>query len=176
MYILVLDLEMNQPSEKIIELGYVIGNLETKEILIRKSVFVNPEETLSPDIIKLTGISQSIVDGASTLQDAYDTMVADVKSIGALTMIHQWGVSDSFLLRKQLGENANWIFGRRWIDTKALSQTHALVHKKKLRGGLKRMAGQIGIQVSSELAHRADYDAEITFLVHCNLADHFLLK
>jgi DNA polymerase III alpha subunit (gram-positive type) len=137
---------------------------------------VNPEEILSPDIIKLTNISQSMVDTASTLQNAYDTMTIDVKTFDVLNMIHQWGVSDSFLLRKQLGENTNWIFGRRWIDTKALSQTYALMHKKKLRGGLKRMAGQLGIQVSSELAHRADYDAEITFLLHCKLAQHFLLK
>jgi hypothetical protein len=31
--ILVLDLEMNQPSEKIIELGYVIGNPLTRDIV-----------------------------------------------------------------------------------------------------------------------------------------------
>jgi DNA polymerase III alpha subunit (gram-positive type) len=172
--ILVIDLEMNQPSEKIIELGYVIGNPLTNEIFLRRSILIDPQETISPEIIALTGITQEMVNGASSLDAAYEVMVEEVKNFSALTLIHQWGVPDAAILRHQLNAS-KWIFGRRWLDVKALAQSHAIIHGHKFAGGLKRMAGRIGIQVSRTEAHRADYDAEITFLVHSRLSRFFLL-
>src|SRR5918911_436132 len=103
--ILVIDLELNQPSESIIELGYVIGNPKSGEILRKNSILINPNETLSEVIIELTSITQDMVDSGSSLHFAYQTMVADVVKYEAIPVIHQWGVGDSFLLKKQLGDS-----------------------------------------------------------------------
>src|ERR1700688_4220861 len=66
-----LDLEMNQPSQKIISIGATIGNIKTGEILDKLHVFVNPNEELNPFIVELTKIKQSDVDSAGTLEEAY---------------------------------------------------------------------------------------------------------
>jgi len=51
------DLELNQPSEKIIQLGAIAGNIQTGEILESLSAYINPGEPLDPKIITLTGIT-----------------------------------------------------------------------------------------------------------------------
>jgi len=172
--VLVIDLELNQPSERIIELGYVIGNPKSEEILTKKSIIINPQEILSEEIINLTNISQLTVDNGKTLQFAYETMVNDVLEHNVLSVIHQWGVGDMFLLREQLQEEAEWIFGRRFIDVKALSQAHSIIHGVNCYGGLRKMAARLGIKMSQENQHRADYDAENTFLLYSKLSKLFL--
>lgn len=174
--ILVIDLELNQPSENIIELGYVIGNPKSGEIFTKNSILVNPNETLSDVIIELTNITQEMVDSGVTLQSAYQTMVADVVKYEAIPVIHQWGVGDTFLLKKQLGYELEWIFGRRFIDVKALSQAHSIIHGVNCYGGLRKMAARLGIEMNRKNQHRADYDAEITFLLHGKLSQAFLAR
>jgi len=88
-------------------------------------------------------------------------------------ILFQWGVGDTTLLRKQLPAEVEWPFGRRWIDVKALSQVDAIVNGIKAYGGLKKMARRKGISVDTEKAHRADYDAEITFMLVTQLALNF---
>ena len=173
--VLVIDLELNQPSEKIIELGYVIGNPKTNDILCRNAILVNPEERMADEIVELTGITQEMVDGGTDLRSAYNAMVRDVDKHKAITVIHQWGVGDTHLLKRQLADDDIWRFGLRWLDVKALSQAHGIIHGVKFYGGLRKMAGRLGIQVSSQKAHRADYDAEMTFLLHSRLSRYFLL-
>lgn len=172
--ILVLDLELNQPSEKITELGYVIGDIERCEILIRKSFVVNPVEMLSPEIIELTGIKQDDVDNGCDLRSAYLEMVRDLTKHDALPLIHQWGTPDAYLLRKQINDDRIWKFGRRWIDTKALAQSYAIINGTKFHGGLKKVARRFGVTVSNKETHRADYDAEITLKLHTRLTSYFL--
>lgn len=70
MNVIVVDLEMSQPSRKIIQIGAVFMNLKTGVIINEFDVFVNPEEQLSDFIIKLTGITQKQVDKGSKIQDA----------------------------------------------------------------------------------------------------------
>ena len=166
-------MELNQPSEKIIELGYVIGNPKSGEILCSNSILVNPEETLAEVIIDLTGITQEMVDGGTDIRSAYNAMVRDVNKYEALTVIHQWGVGDTSLLKTQLADDDLWKFGRRWLDVKALSQAHGIINGVKFYGGLRKLAARLGIQMSREKAHRADYDAEITFLLHSRLSHFF---
>ena len=176
MTILVIDLELNQPSEKIIELGYVIGDPISKNILLKRSILIDPLEKLSLDIIKLTNITQEMVDGSSSLRDAYKTMMNDLSHFNTLPLIHQWGIPDAFLLRNQLNDSNLWKFGRRWIDIKALYQTYAIINSENFHGGLRKSAAKIGIRMSKEEAHRADYDAEISFYVYCDLAKRFIVK
>ena len=163
MPIIVFDLELNQPSEKIIEIGYVIGDLASLEIKERQSIIVNPNESLAPEIITLTGISQDEVNNGQSLAEAYQKMVSSVNHHNAKPILFQWGVGDAHLLKSQLPSDIEWPFGRRWIDVKALAQVDALMNGYKVYGGLKKMAARRGIIVDGEKAHRADYDAEMTF-------------
>lgn len=172
--VVVIDLELNQPSEKIIELGYVIGNPQSGIIVAKNSIIVNPEEQLSEFIIGLTNISQAMVDGGHALQVAYQTMIDDVAKYQAIPIIHQWGVGDTNLLKNQLGTEMPWIFGRRFIDVKALSQAHSIIHGINCFGGLRKMAARLGIAMDRQNQHRADYDAEITFLLYSTLSRAFL--
>ncbi len=75
MNIVCLDLELAQPSNKIIEVGYCIGNFTTGEIKYKGYSFCNPEEQLSQYIIDLTSITQSDVDSAGSALDAYNVLI-----------------------------------------------------------------------------------------------------
>jgi DNA polymerase III alpha subunit (gram-positive type) len=59
-----MDLELNQPSRRIIQIGAVIGNIRTGEIVSRFDSKVSPNEELSPAIVRLTKIEQEEVDAA----------------------------------------------------------------------------------------------------------------
>ena len=57
---LALDLEMNQPSGKIIQVGIAIGSAnDRRDQYITKKWYINPNEPLDQFIIDLTGITQS---------------------------------------------------------------------------------------------------------------------
>jgi hypothetical protein len=49
-----MDLELNQPSRRIIQIGAVTGNIRTGEIVSRFDSKVSPNEELSPAIVRLT--------------------------------------------------------------------------------------------------------------------------
>src|SRR5665213_3459183 len=97
-----LDLEMNQPSGKIIQIGAVTGNIYTGEILERLSVFVNPKEELAPFIIELTKIKQEDVDSGLTLEEGYRLLQEMHVSHSAFCNPITWGGGDSVELVEQL--------------------------------------------------------------------------
>ena len=116
-----LDLEMNQPSGTIIQVGACVGNIQTGEILETLSVFVNPKEKLSDFIIDLTGITQEDVNNGVTLEEAYLKLKEMHLRHKSFTNAITWGGGDSKELLDQLGmdqEDERWCFGRRWIDAK----------------------------------------------------------
>lgn len=164
-----LDLEMNQPSGKIIQIGAVVGNIKTGEIFEKLSVFVNPKEDLSPMIITLTGITQDMVDSGVTLEEAYtklkDMHVKHNAFVNAVT----WGGGDSKELGDQLKlENNNftgWCFGRRWIDVKTLYVSWRIANGQTIQGGLKNSCKKLGVPFQGP-AHRADMDALNTFFAY----------
>jgi hypothetical protein len=49
--IVALDLELNQPSERIVQIGAVLGNVRTGEILSQFDAKVNPGEPFSSRIV-----------------------------------------------------------------------------------------------------------------------------
>lgn len=159
---LALDLEMNQPSGKIIEVGIVIGNVYSGAILERKSFIVNPEEQLSPFIIELTKITPEMVDEGSTLLEAYNQIAELHKSYDCFCNAVCWGGGDSIELKKQLGIVEGWIFGRRWIDVKTLYVAHRIAHNTFPAGGLKRACKNRKVPFEGP-AHRAHMDALNTF-------------
>jgi inhibitor of KinA sporulation pathway (predicted exonuclease) len=66
----VVDMEFNQPSGKIIQIGGVAIDAKTGELLDEFLTHVNPKEALDPFIIELCGISQEQVDKAPDIHDA----------------------------------------------------------------------------------------------------------
>lgn len=165
-----LDLEMNQPSGKIIQVGAVVGNLRTGEIIDDLSVIVNPHETLNPFIIQLTGITPEMVTHGATLTEAYEHLTHMYKSHGCFTNPITWGGGDSLDLKQQLGDSAtNWPFGRRWLDVKTIFQFHQLARGQKLQAGLAKALTRVGLAFKGR-KHDARDDARNTFL----LAHHLL--
>lgn len=170
-----LDLEMNQPSGRIIQIGACLGNVRTGELLSRFDVKVNPFETLDPRITALTGITQREVDAADSLPAAYRSLSAwllphaDTRVLNPLT----WGGGDSETLREQLNmQDERWLFGRRWIDVKTLYVAWRMVQGKDIQGGLAKAMTKLGLSFQGR-KHNATDDAVNTFRMYCALLARF---
>lgn len=162
-----IDLEMNQPSGKIIQIGAVIGDTITGVISHRFSVFVNPHEKLNPEIIELCGISQEQVDQGIELEAAYLKLKEFHKNSDFINPV-TWGGGDSQELYDQLLEDTkkDWCFGRRWIDAKTMAVTHMIAKKDRvLKGGLSSTMKNYGLKFQGR-AHDALVDAENTFKMY----------
>jgi len=171
--LLFLDLEMNQPSDKIIQIGYVIVDMMADKILLDARIYVNPEEVLNPRIIELTGISQEQVDSAPLLAEAYKKVCSDVKEHKIFMNPITWGGGDSQCLRTQLGlDQEKFIFGRRWIDTKTLYVAYSIHKKLPYAGGLKKCMSRFNIPFVGR-AHDALVDATNTYTFYKHLLTLF---
>jgi inhibitor of KinA sporulation pathway (predicted exonuclease) len=169
-----LDLELNQPSNKIIQIGYAIGNIVTKEILHQDFIYVNPEERINPFITELTGIADHHVENAVSLETAYELMKNDIAPYECFINPITWGGGDSLFLREQLGfqNNEYFIFGRRWIDVKTLA-IHELVKKAgnfNVKGGLGRTMPKFGLTFEGR-KHDAMHDAVNTLRLYFKLLE-----
>lgn len=164
-----LDLEMNQPSGTIIQIGGVCADIVTGEILEELSIIVHTNETLHPFIIKLTGINQSQVDSGVSLVEAYkmlrDMHIRHKSLLNPMT----WGGGDSEYLRTQLfkantEEPLQWCFGRRWLDIKTLHQLNCMAKGIKIQAGLAKAMTRWGIAFKGT-KHNALDDARNTFIL-----------
>lgn len=175
-YFLALDLELNQPSNKIIQVGAVVGNIKTGEVVDKLSCIVNPKETLgtcndgTTTITQLTGITQEMVDNGMELQDAYLQLVNMSKKWDCFCNPITWGGGDSIELKEQLtGAQINglisWPFGRRWIDAKTIYVTHRLANDLPPKGGLARACNSFGMPFQGR-KHDAMDDAYNTFRIY----------
>lgn len=165
MKLLSLDLEMNQPSGKIIQIGAVVGDSETGAILDSFSVFINPNEELSEYIIGLTGITQKQVDQGDSLMDGYLKLKEFAKKHDCFCNPVTWGGGDSQELKNQLGPVENWLFGRRWIDTKTLYQSYRIANGKKVQAGLAKALLNMGLKFQGR-KHDALDDAKNTWIIY----------
>lgn len=174
-----LDLEYNnQPSRQIIQIGAIVGDLTTGEVVSRFSVFANQHEPLAAEIIKLCGIKQQDVDGAPDIAEAYRQLVAWLapfkgrRNLNPLT----WGGGDSEDLRAAVGldreDGATWVFGRRWTDVKAVFAAWRAAHGRPWDGGLAKSMTKLGLAFQGR-RHNALHDAENTFVVYHALLRQF---
>lgn len=162
---LFLDLELNQPSNTIIQIGYVIANIYEDIILERKCLNINSNETLNPYIIDLTGIKQEDVDKGMTLLEAFEILKTDHKKHNVFCNPVTWGGGDSVELMKQLttaGYTGEGIFGRRWIDVKTIWHFKRINEQVPLQGGLARSMTKVGLKFEGR-KHNAMDDSLNTY-------------
>lgn len=166
--IIALDIEFNQPSKKIIQIGAVAGCLKSGEVLSEFVQDVNPHEQLDPRIVKLTGINQTDVDTAIDLHQAYQRLLDWVSQYNARRQINPltWGGSDSETLRAGLGlDEDGWIFGRRHIDAKTVYVAWRHSQALLANGGLARSMRQLNISFEGR-KHNARDDARNTWRMY----------
>lgn len=167
-----LDLELNQPSGRIIQIGAVVGDISTGKILDRFSLHINPGEDLHEDIIELTGIHQGDVDNAVSLREGYAKLCDFHKQHGSFMNPITWGGSDAADMKRQLQEDygeystINWPFGRRWIDVKTIWVSHRIANGQQIQGGLSKSMSKVGLSFKGR-QHDAQDDAENTFHMYC---------
>lgn len=162
---LALDLELNQPSGKIIQVGVAIGSVrDRRSQYITKKWYISPNEPIDPFITGLTGITDSDI---SMYCVSHETVA---RELGELIKEHKtfinpvtWGGGDSTELLAEFCKNhADFPhFGRRWIDVKTWYTYLMLSRGKAPSGGLSSAMGAFKLQFQGD-AHRADVDAENT--------------
>lgn len=172
-----LDLELNQPSGKIIQIGAAIGHLATGEILEKFSCFIKIDEPLDERIIKLTGITESDLASGITLEEGYRQLAAIHINHKAFMNPIVWGGGDSLAIRHELEERDpdffkehNFCFGRRWIDIKTIYQMYRFANGLKMQSGLSKSLGRFGLQFKGK-KHNALDDAVNTFLFAAKLLE-----
>jgi inhibitor of KinA sporulation pathway (predicted exonuclease) len=167
-----LDLEMNQPSRRIIQIGACVGNIKTGAIFEKISLFVNPYERLNPYITDLTKITQEDVDNGYTLEEAYRKLQDLHSKYGAFINCITWGGGDSQELLTQLKEDnpsfEGWCFGRRWIDTKTLFVSWRFSQGQPIQGGLAKSMLKVGLKFEGQ-KHNATDDAVNTFKMYARM-------
>lgn len=170
MRLISLDLELEQPCNTIIQIGYVIGELETGEILRRRCLHVKIDAPVSDYIQNLTGISdaENKLLGM-TLPEAYDQVTADVKELKPFINPLTWGGGDAELVRTQMGlDGERFIFGRRWIDVKTVFIANRMRTGAPFFGGLGKSMARMGLKFEGR-KHNALADAENTFIMYRRL-------
>lgn len=176
MKLLSLDLEMAQPSEKIIQIGACVGDTETGEVIDTFCCYVKIDERITPYIEKLTKISDSLLEEKGvTLEEAYQSLVEFAKKHQVFINPLVWGGSDTVELKEQVAKKNPdllqlWPFGRRWIDAKTVYITYRIANKQPYVGGLAKSLTKLGL-VFKGTKHTATDDAINTFFIYKKLLD-----
>lgn len=172
-HFIAIDLEMNQPSRKIIQIGAAIGNIQTGEIISDFGVYVNPNEPISERIVTLTGITDKHVKNAYTLPEAFEKLTAYRNTMNVFINPLTWGGDDMAYLRNQLSVEDNlpeWKFGRRYIDVKTLYVLHRLKNGEFPAGGLAKSMTKIGLNFKGR-KHNATDDSVNTLRMFFKLME-----
>jgi inhibitor of KinA sporulation pathway (predicted exonuclease) len=181
-YVVALDLEMNQPSGTIIQIGLAVGQLSTKQIIDTASILIRPDnEDISEYIAKLTGITNDAVKDAPGLGIAYKQMCEFLKKYSYRKQVITWGGGDQYELNKQLNaywtdfsglqrENIvpQWPFGYTCMNVKNIHQFLQESHNRTIQGGLAKSLGKYQLQFIGR-KHDAKDDAYNTLRLYFHL-------
>lgn len=168
MKITCLDLEMNQPSGKIIQIGAVVGDTENGSVIDRFRAYVDPGEPIAQFITDLTGVTeQDIKEKGKSLSYVYEGLREMHLRHNCFINPLTWGGGDSQEIFNQLPEEAraNWCFGRRWIDAKTIHVSKMISSGKVLSGGLSTSMKAYNMKFQGR-KHDAQDDAENTWRIY----------
>jgi inhibitor of KinA sporulation pathway (predicted exonuclease) len=167
-----LDLEMNQPSGRIVQIGAVVGDTATGEIVQRLRVYVNPGEPIAPFITDLCGITQEQIDKEGvTLDEAYQQLKEMHRRHTEFINPVTWGGGDSQEVFEQISDDArkDWCFGRRWIDAKTLVVSQMIGKENRVySGGLSSAMKRFNLKFEGR-KHDAQDDAENTWRIYYHM-------
>jgi len=167
--IISLDMEYEQPCQTIIQVGVVVGNLKSGEILEEYCEHVNIEKEVSEFIKKLTGIKQRDIDSGVSLFEIYEDLKALHTHYDCFRNPLTWGGGDSQDLRGALHlDDEMFLFGRRWIDVKTVFISYMFSKGESHRSGLAKSLLRLGMQFDGK-KHNAMDDAKNTFFIYREL-------
>ena len=157
-----LDLEFNQPSRKIIQVGVAIGSpMQSQEEWLVRQWLLDPGEPVAEHIVELTGISdEEIAQKAVAWPQMADELSALLHQTKAFVNPITWGGGDhEALIEAVKAQGIAWPhFGRRWLDVKTMHAFLAMARGKNTSGGLRSVMGQYKLAFEGR-QHRADHDA-----------------
>lgn len=159
---LALDLEFNQPSERIIQVGVAIGNIDQlhEDYLVRQWL-IDPQESIAPEIVQLTGITDALIkEGSVSLEQCARELADLIEEHKVFVNPVTWGGWDSERLLKAFADKGIEFryFGRRWVDIKTHFVLRAIASNKGASVGLHSAMVASGLKFRGA-AHRADVDA-----------------
>lgn len=158
-----LDLEMNQPSQKVIQVGVAIGNV-LEGVISTHSWFVDPDEPIDEFITQLTGIDdEKILQSSVSLSEVASELGGLIVKHSCFVNPVQWGGGDAKKLLSEFklaGADFRY-FGRRELDVKTVCGYLAMVEGRKPSGGLKSYLGKYGMEFRGT-PHNAEDDAKNT--------------
>jgi len=155
-----VDLELNQPSNIIIQIGATSVNLKTGKELSAFNIYANPGEILNPFIIELTGIQQHHVDQAPSVAEALKAFWLWVENAGCGGKILAWG-DDIILLRRASRELGVQVPKLRDLNFKEMVKWIKSARGLPEKGGLGSTLTQFGLQFDG-VPHNALDDARNT--------------
>jgi DNA polymerase III epsilon subunit-like protein len=157
-----LDLELNQPSGKIIQVGVCAGGrLQSEEEYRIKSWYLDPGEPIAPEIVALTGIDdQLIAEQAKPHAQVAAELSAFILENDCFVNPVTWGGGDSVELLDEFRQRDIRFphFGRRWVDVKTVYSFLQMAKGVNPAGGLSSAMGRTKLQFIGP-AHRAEVDA-----------------
>lgn len=158
-----LDLELNNlkngKTPKIIQVGIAVGS--GLEDITTYSWYLNPEEPISEEITKLTGITDEMV---QTLSVSHQTLATELGELLKANNVFCnpicWGQGDADELKAEFRErNIDFpFFGRRIFDVKTIYVFNQIVNNRTKAGGLRKSMASYGLDFIGT-PHRADWDA-----------------
>lgn len=123
MRLVAVDLEMCQPSTRIIQIGAVCFQPDSGKVAATFNQLVDPHELISPEITNLTGITNQDVSGKPHIVKAAEAFTAFKSSLMINPIAIVWGAGKSNDVRKIYDESGiESPFKSRIIDCKAVFQ------------------------------------------------------
>lgn len=158
--IVVFDLECNQPSNKIIEIGAVLVSRDFK-YLDEFRAFVNPDEPISNDILQLCQLSTdnvTYIGSTERLKVVNDAFYAWATKRTKNVILASWGNFDVTELHIQ---DPTCRFRRKALDIKSIAQWELARWGIKSTNSLSASCGAFSIDIVHP-QHRALPDAQTT--------------
>lgn len=157
--LIVFDLEANQPSGKIIEIGAVkltrIGKIEESKF----QSFVNPDETINDYIVNLCQLSPNdlnLISTAPSFDEALRKFYEWATKISKNVVLCSWGNYDIAELKQQ---TKKFPFRGKSVDAKSIAMWVSLMFGRKIGSeSLEGMLKDWNVQQVGQ-KHRALFDA-----------------
>jgi inhibitor of KinA sporulation pathway (predicted exonuclease) len=174
MKLMAIDCEMNQPSNKVIQIGAVIFDADTCTLIDSLRIYVDPHEPLSDEIIKLTRITQAQVDGTAPISSAYRQLMCWAAKHKVFRNPVVWGSgegNDSTAIYDQVCKedptfkDENFM-GHRVIDVKTLCQVRSIVQHGDVAGGLQVYLHRMGLRWDARFGEPHDALADALNTMH----------